>query len=353
MKRRVVVLAIFALAVVAAWLVFNPVGQVQSLIDGTGEEATGPAPRGQSEVSVRDLVRTVESTGTLELSSERTISASSTGVVTNIAPLGTRVERSVALFEVDDYPTVTLVGDIPAWREMTVDSVGPDVEQLERNLVAMGYDTTGELTVDETYTDFTAELVEQWQTDLGVDATGRLAMGSVVFVPEDSSIVDVLVSIGDSLTGGETALVSTASETRTVEVVVPTSELDSLAVGAEVTATLPDRSTITGNVRSLSPTGDGTWMASVPVVDTEAESDESELPEGESVPVTVTWTEQLALGVKTVPANALSRLDNGSYVVEVVVDGGTEFVEVSLGAQVGSAVEIEADLQSGTVVVTP
>ncbi len=352
MTRRLVVLGLVGLAVVVAWLVFNPIGELQSLVGGTGDESSGAAPRGRSEVAIRDLSRTVESEGTLELSAGRIVSTSAGGTITGLPTVGTAIDRSMTLFEVDGYPTVALVGDVPAWRELSVDSVGSDVEQLESNLLAMGYDSTGDLSVDDTYTDFTAALVEQWQTDLGVDVSGSIPEGFLVFVPEDSKVVDVPVAVGDLLVGGgDTGVLVTASSARTLEVVVPASELESIALDDEVTATLPDGSTVTGVVAELSSAGDGSWVASVPVDEVDADGDE--LPDGESVPVSVSWTDQLASDAKTVPANSLSRLDTGSYVVEVVVDGGTSFVEVELGQQVGSNVEVDTDLEPGTVIVTP
>ena len=74
-----------------------------------------------------------------------------------------------------------------AWRTMAVDDVGVDVFQLEANLVDLGYDPDGELTVDDTFTDYTADVVERWQEDLALEVTGRVALGSVVFVPSGST----------------------------------------------------------------------------------------------------------------------------------------------------------------------
>lgn len=347
---RWLMLGLVGVAVVASWVVFNPVGVLQGLEDDD-DQSTTLGPRSQSEIAVGDLIRTVEGDGRLLLSASRLVSTSRAGVVTDIADVGQPIEPSATLFELDGVPTVALLGDVPAWRELTTDTVGPDVAQLEANLVALGYDARGLLTVDETYTDYTADLVEEWQSDLGLEATGTVAVGLVVFVPEGSVVTSVLSSVGSQLAaGGENLMLGTAVTDRVLEVVVPADEVESIAPGTVVTATLPDRATVSATVTGLSPAGDGTSTATA-VLD-EAEEIAS-LPDGEAVPVTVAWDEQLATGAKTVQADALTRLDSGSYVVEVVVAGGTEFVEVELGNQVGSTVEVVTGLGPGTVVVTP
>jgi hypothetical protein len=82
--------------------------------------------------------------------------------------------------------------------------------------------------------------------------------------------------------------------------------------------------------------------------------DADALPEGDVVPVTVSWTEVIAADVITVRANALTRLDTGAYVLEVVESAGTtRFVEVGIGRRSGSTVELVTDLAPGTVVIAP
>jgi multidrug efflux pump subunit AcrA (membrane-fusion protein) len=84
-----------------------------------------------------------------------------------------------------------------------------------------------------------------------------------------------------------------------------------------------------------------------------AEAD-GRLPAGDSVPVTVTWTEVLSPDATTVPAAAVLRLDTGAYAVEVVDESGTtELVVVEPGQRFGTSVEILSGLESGATVMTP
>ena len=75
--------------------------------------------------------------------------------------------------------------------------------------------------------------------------------------------------------------------------------------------------------------------------------------------MTVSWTHVLSADATVVRANALTRLDDGAYVVELVEnpesagDERTRFVPVEIGARSGSMVEIVTDLEPGAVLVAP
>ena len=60
---------------------------------------------------------------------------------------------------------------------------GTDVRQLERNLVALGHDPDGDIEVDDEYDWATTAAVRDWQEALGLDETGALEPGQVVFLP--------------------------------------------------------------------------------------------------------------------------------------------------------------------------
>lgn len=346
MSVRWIVLAVAGVIVVAGLVVFNPLAP---LFDG--EIDTVETRREQGEISVSSLSATVEAEGELIFADQREIGAAGNGTLTDLADLGQQAEASTVLFEVDGEPTIALVGDVPAWRAMRIDDVGDDVAQLEANLVALGYDPAGELTVDDTFTEFTSVVVERWQEDLGLGVTGSVALGSVVFVPDSSRVTSVGATVGQSLGAPGASVLSVSSSDRRLSFMVEAADLDTIAVGTEISARLPDRSTVNATVIELAPTGDGLWTATAEM----APVDEGVvLPDGEAIPVTVTWTEVVASEVTTVRANALTRLDNGSYVLEVVdADDSTRFVPVGIGASTGSTVEVITDLPPGTVVVAP
>ena len=75
-------------------------------------------------------------------------------------------------------------GAVPAYRDLS-DGVsdGPDVKELEQNLVALGFDPSHEITVNDTFDSATAMAVERWQASVGETQTGVVTLGQVVFLP--------------------------------------------------------------------------------------------------------------------------------------------------------------------------
>ena len=83
------------------------------------------------------------------------------GTVTALPAVGDVIRRGGRLYAVDGEPVLLMYGAVPAYRTLA-EGVGDgrDVEQLERNLAALGYDPG---TVDEDFTDATAAAVAAWQ----------------------------------------------------------------------------------------------------------------------------------------------------------------------------------------------
>ena len=343
------VTAVVGLVIAGVLVVFNPLAPLFG-----NDDVEIQARRERSEISVTSLSATVEAEGNLVFIGQRDAATVGAGTLTSVASVGSEVTASMVLFEIDSEPTLALIGDVAAWRTMRLDDVGIDVEQLETNLVTLGYDPDGELNVDGTFTDYTAVVVERWQADLGVDLTGTVAFGTVVFVPDLARVTSVAGVVGQGIQtapGASGAAVLTVSSTdRQLVFAVAAEDLDTIGLGTEVSARLPDRSTVTGTVTEFGPSGDGTWSATAVL----SIGSDVVLPDGESVPVTVSWTELIADEAKTVRANALTRLDSGAYVLEVVNDDdSTTFVEVGIGATSGSTVEVLTDLSAGTTVIAP
>lgn len=341
---RGILQATLVLAVVAAIAVLVLLDPVSDLFEDEAAEAD--VPRDRSEITEATLSTSIDAEGELVAVEGRTVTATGPGTITAVATVGQSVTANTMLYEVDGQPVVALIGDVPSWRTMTVDDAGADVAQLERNLADLGYDPDGEMTVDDTFTSVTAEVVERWQTDLGVPVTGSVTDASVVFVPQGSEVTSVSASVGRSLAGAASPVLRVSTSERELRFTVAVADLDAVADGTEVEARLPDRSTITAVVSDVRSTGQG-WEA-VAAIDQGAA-----VPDGERIPVDVSWSEVLADQATTVRANALTRLDSGAYVVEVVDGTSTRFVEVEIGARSGSMVEIISDLAPGTTVISP
>ncbi len=349
MSRRLRVIAplALALAVVAGLILVDPLARLG------GDEGEATAERDVAEITVRTLSTTNEADGEIVFVDRRPVTTLRAGTITSIAAVGTEVSSGSAVYALDEVPTIALAGAVPAWRAMTVDDVGVDVAQLEAALVELGYDPDGEVTVDDAYTTVTATMVERWQADAGLAVTGTVDLGSVLFVPDGAGLASVVTGVGRSVTAGTEVAVLTSGRQQ-LEVTIAADRRASIEVGDAVTARLPDRATVDATIVEITPAGGGGWSATARLDGALLTDGGSPLPDGEAVPVTVSWTEVVAEEVTTVSAGALTRLDSGAYAVEVVDDQGTtHVVEVGIGRASGSSIEIVTDLPSGTVVVAP
>lgn len=339
---RYAAFAVVGIAVVIAASLYDP----RKLFDSQDSAAVTEA-RDTSLVRVTDLAEEHGADGNL-IFSDITAAAhlGAPGIVTEIFPPATGIESGQVLWRINNEPTVALSGDIPMYRDLGVDDVGPDVAQLEANLVALGYDAEETVTIDETFTSNTALMVERWQEDIGAAVTGSVRRGAVLFINGPAHTGVVHAALGDSITT-EAAMLSHSSLTRILEFSVQASERESIAVGDAVSARLPDRSTISATVTGVVILADG----SVSVV---AEFSDAVDYVVDTVPVAVSWQVPSGTNVLTVPAAALLRTDTGNHFVEVVEpDGATGFVRVETGRSSGSTVEIVGDVAEGDTVIAP
>ncbi|MCW3016640.1 MAG: Peptidoglycan-binding domain 1 protein, partial [Solirubrobacterales bacterium] len=127
---------------------------------------------------------------------ERSATNRLSGTITWLPHAGQVIRPGRTLFRVDGAPVVLMDGALPAYRTLKrgIDD-GRDVRQLERALGALGYDPG---VVDETYTASTAAAVRNWQDDLGLDKTGEVQLGRVVFLPGARRVTDVKASLGST-----------------------------------------------------------------------------------------------------------------------------------------------------------
>ena len=135
---------------------------------------------------------------------------STTGTITWLPRPGDVVEFGTVLYAVDHRPVVLMKGSLPMYREIAYKLAdGPDVAQLERNLVNFGFvldeAVTGDpndLTVDHHVTPLTVSAIRTWQLSIGMTATGIVRHGDVIFRPEPVQISVLNAAVGDSVDGG-------------------------------------------------------------------------------------------------------------------------------------------------------
>ncbi len=288
-------------------------------------------------------------------------------IITWLPREGATLGRGQVLYRVNGTPTVLLTGTVPAWRTIEQDIAdGRDVRQLERNLVAMGYGTKS-IKVDRHFGAATERAVKAWQRDLGVDDTGAVELGRVVFLPGQRRVASLEVALGDTVQSGQ-AILTTTSARQEVTVAVETTEQSLFAVGDSVTVELPDGSEVPGTIASIGTVAtsssdsseqqqqqQGDQAASDATVDVTVTLDGRAGVDLDQAPVDVEVTSESAENVLAVPVTALVALLGGGYAVEVVDSPErTHLVRVEPGLYAEGYVEVTGEgIDEGTQVVVP
>ncbi|WP_246606112.1 peptidoglycan-binding protein [Paractinoplanes toevensis] len=250
------------------------------------------------------------------------------GLITWLPAEGAVVERGDTVYRVDQVRVPLLYGSIPAYRTLSAGSEGDDVEQLERNLAALGY--TG-FTVDDDYTAATADAVRRWQKDLGRGRTGVVRAGDAVVAAGARRVAAVTGLPGTAAAG---ILLRWTGTTRVVDVDLDLDYADLVKPGAAATVELPDGSTVPARVTRIGAPAAKT----LPV--------ELSVPEGKNLgKVSVTITTETRRDVLAVPVNALVARPGGGYAVVA----GTGTLPVTTGMFADGYVEVSGVSEGLTV----
>jgi membrane fusion protein, multidrug efflux system len=335
-----------------------------------GQSKPPAAPAAQSTVTVvkrEDLAEYATLDAQVSYGAGWALGTRMPGVVTWLPATGTVIRRGQALMRVNDAPVVLLYGNLPAYRQLQVGATGNDVREFEENLRSLGY--LG-FTVDETFSQPTANAVKRWQKDLGLPESGTVEPDRILYADGALRVAANLVRPGapapaDVLTVTDTTKVVTASVDST------STSADWAAHGVAVSIVLPSGKTVPGTVSSVGQpansapaAGDGSGAAAgggaagagdgaskTQVVVTVA--DQAALPAGGGG-VSIRHTDQERRGVLTVPVTALLALAEGGYGLDVVASGQSRIVAVTVGMFSGGRVEVSGPgLRPGTEVRMP
>ena len=202
-RHRRGLLGALALAVTA--------GVIVAIVLVTGSPSLTPAagaskgPAGAATVQRRNLVATDTEAGTLSYAHPQTVYDRLSGTITWLPGVGQMIKPGGALFRVNGAPVTLMNGNTPAYRTLSAaDSDGADVLELNRNLVALGFNANG-ITVDDIWQPATTLGVELLQESLGETATGSLTLGKVVFLPGPQLVSTVDGVVGNTANGGSSA----------------------------------------------------------------------------------------------------------------------------------------------------
>ena len=360
MRRKTWVLA--AAAVLAAGVAAGAVAVTSGAKPATAAAPPGPGPVSTAQVQKRTLSAVVSQPGTLTYrarsdGSPYSVVNQARGTYTELPVAGDVIAQGHVLYRVNDRAVVLLHGSTPAYRTLKAGVSGPDVTELNADLVALGYATRAQIKPKSaSFGSATTTAVDKLQAALGVTQSGKLKLGHAVFEPSSVRVTSVSAQPGGSAQPGETVLQGT-STTREVQVALDASQQTSVAVGDKVSITLPNNRTTPGVVSlvgavatcpSSSRSGGSGSGSAAPGTDTCSSansgsstptitvgvtpSDPAATGTWDQAPVQVGITTASVRGAVVVPVTALLARPGGGYAVEVVGAGASShLVGVSLG----------------------
>jgi peptidoglycan hydrolase-like protein with peptidoglycan-binding domain len=197
-------------------LVVAAVLAVVLLGSGSGGHHTSDTgvPAGDTTASVarRTLSESSTVSGTLGYGTTLELYDRLGGTFTWLPSVGALIGRGGTLWRIDDLPVVLMYGSVPAYRTLKQGmSDGPDVTELNENLIDLGFDPYGAITDEESFGEATAAAVKRWQKANGLPETGEVELGRVVFAPGARRVTDVKVTLGQDPPGAATPTETTAT----------------------------------------------------------------------------------------------------------------------------------------------
>jgi peptidoglycan hydrolase-like protein with peptidoglycan-binding domain len=350
--RRLAMVAGLAAAAVAGAVV------TVTVIGGAPAPAAPAVPPVATvRVARTTLVTTVLTEGTLGYASTSPVVNQLAGTFTQIPRPGRRIAAGGTLFRVDDLPVVLMTGRVPAWRPMLPGITGPDVRELERNLIGLGYATGLFSAPGSAFTAATSLAVERWQQAAGLPVNGEIELGRVLFLPGPVLAGAAEVAPGDPAAPGA-APYQVTTATRVVTVPLDPANAPRVTLGERVRIILPSGAVTPGTVSAMGPpspspssnpatppsadpAAGGSQAPAATTVLTVAPLHPWRTGRGAGVPVQVSLTTQSAAGVLAVPVSALLALQGGGYALEVVGQSGAHrLVAVRTGIFAGSQVQV-------------
>jgi peptidoglycan hydrolase-like protein with peptidoglycan-binding domain len=262
------------------------------------------------------------------------------GTITALPDIGQVITQGQVLYAVNGIPVILLYGSTPAYRTLATgtsssDVAGPDVAELNANLVALGYATRSEL--DPSSDQFgwrTKRAVQKMQAHLGVKQTGILELGQAVFLPSAARVTTVPATLGAPAGPGQPVLAAT-STTRQVTINLDAAQQSQVKVGDPVTIILPTHGATPGVVAAVgtvavTASGGGSGGPTVTVKVTP--TDPTATGSLDQAPVQVSIITASVQDALVVPVTALVALSGGGYAVEVVSsDGVHRLLPVTMG----------------------
>jgi hypothetical protein len=313
------------------------------------------APTSTATVTRGSLSSQTELSGTLGYAGNFSIVNQAAGAATWLPGGGQVIGRGQVLYRASGQPVLLLYGSTPAYRLLKEGMTGVDVQQLNSNLVALGYGSS--VGLDPSSDDFnwqTRYALERLQEAFGVKQTGKLSLGQAVFLPGAVRITSVTATLGTPLTAG--GVIAQASSTRRhVSVQLDAAQQGSVHVGDRVTVTLPDGGATAGVVAAVGKVASSSsGSTTIPVYI--ALKHPRAAGRLDQAPVSVTITTARVRHALIVPVDALLALAGGGYAVETLDARGVHhLVAVTPGLfdDADGLVQVSGSLSAGEKLVVP
>jgi peptidoglycan hydrolase-like protein with peptidoglycan-binding domain len=328
--------------------------------------ATPGAPVGSAPVTRGTVVDRLALSGTLGYDAAyQVVHQGEPGVLTAAAPAGSTVQRGGVLYAIANQQARLLYGDVPAYRDFATGMPdGPDVRELEANLVALGLDPQHAIVVDAHFSAATAAAIRRWQQSWGWTAaqrTGALPVGAVVFLHGAARVTELQVQPGRAVGPDQPVLAATSTE-RVVTAQLPVAQQSLVRVGDPVTVAISGLPAFPGTVARIgtvasppSSSGSGSNQSgsdrlTVPVTITVNLPEQARTLDG--APVQVSVGGESHADVLQVPLIALLAKPGGGYRVRL---SSGQYVDVDLGLydETTGLVEVRGQLTAGQQVEVP
>lgn len=190
--RLAVASTLVVAAAVVAYLVLSGNGNVRRDVN----TAAARVPRGSAVVERRDLITDDTENGTITHTGSFTVDNRLSGTVTWLPHAGAVIKPGQPLFDVNNLPVILMAGHTPAYRNLNrTDPPGPDILELNADLISLGYDP--DYIVDnDTWQPATTAGVKELQATLGLGTTGGIKLGRIDFMPGKQRVSSVVGSVG-------------------------------------------------------------------------------------------------------------------------------------------------------------
>jgi hypothetical protein len=285
------------------------------------------------------------------------------GVLTTAPEPGDVIGRGSIVYAVANRPVRLLYGTVPAYRDLGAGiSDGPDVRQLERNLVALGLDPGRQIRADTRFTRATAASIRRAQARWGVPAgrrNGALALGEVVFLPGALRVGQTRAVVGTAVAANMPVLSATSTRP-VVTAQLPVDRRQLVRVRDRVQVSLVGVAPLAGTVirvgrvatspRDADGSSRGPTPSTVPMtIRVTPSAGRTEL---DQAPVQVAIITRAHRNVLMVPVAALLARSGGGYQVRLA-SGRFVRVQPGLFDDTAGTVELTGDLTVGDLVEVP